>query len=62
MLGPESLGELELLKPQQSILSNEDCCMQTEDDVQIKNPQTRLLCVLCRLPGEYKITGRLIPY
>jgi hypothetical protein len=34
----------------------------TDDDVMIDNPQQRLHCVMCKLKGELKVTGRLIPF
>lgn len=36
--------------------------MSYEEDSLVQNPQRVLQCVLCRLYGEYKVTGRLIPY
>ena len=28
----------------------------------VENPQKRLHCVMCKLKGELKVTGRLIPF
>ena len=32
------------------------------EDCPIDNPQKLLTCLLCKLKGEFTVTGRLIPY
>jgi hypothetical protein len=31
-------------------------------DSEIINPQSNLVCLLCKKKGEFTVTGRLIPY
>lgn len=41
--------------------SSESVVMCTKDS-EIINPQSNLVCLLCKKKGEFTVTGRLIPY
>lgn len=39
-----------------------DSMVTCSEDTQVDNPQKLLTCLLCKLKGEYTVTGRLIPF
>lgn len=39
-----------------------DSMVMCSEDTPMDNPQRLLTCLLCKLKGEYTVTGRLIPY
>ena len=39
-----------------------DSMVMCSEDTPVDNPQRLLTCLLCKLKGEFTVTGRLIPY
>ena len=44
-----------------TVLNLEEAYVAIEDTL-VNNPQVKLQCVMCRMHGEYTVTGRLIPF
>ena len=42
--------------------SSQESLVSCMEDISITNPQSSLVCLLCKQKGEWTVTGRLIPY
>jgi len=56
----EGKGEDEEMEVIESGSGEERVCHKVDE--QLKNPQNRLQCILCKFSGELVVTGRLIPF